>query len=411
MICNKCGKDMLDSTNCPYCNNEPTINVLNSTSMNQNSNKPVVGIEKVERKEFDLTKIALILLLIVMIGAVVVVIQAANGNLFYFSEASPEVSNEAVNEVIDMNTEHTYVAVSKSGQDGKITGEGQTSVIYDNQYLKQTILKTNEEMDFFLKLDSDNNGTNCSSEIKQIENNIENNYGITAVNLCEMDVTFAKEIENVAAYIYNNYPTARGRITNLTLANVDKGASYMAAFMPVFTFVTSNTNSSYPLGIKTQIILNAKFFLKPSKVQTSATYGAASGYFPKNATRSSTVAHEFGHYLSYVAMMNYYKTDNLTFVRTDNAAKLNSVYDDFAVGSFSNMVIKKAYEKYQKDYNGKLSYDDFRGSISKYALAKNASGAYIYDETIAEAFHDCYLNGDSAQLASKLIMEALNEYL
>jgi hypothetical protein len=310
-----------------------------------------------------------------------------------------------------MNTEHTYVAVSKSGQDGKITGDGQTSVIYDNQYLKQTILKTDEEMDFFLNLDSDNNGTNCSSEIKQIENSIETNYGIQAVNLCEMDVAFAKELESVAAYIYNNYPTARGRITNLTLANVDKGASYMAAFMPVFTFVTSNTNSSYPLGIKTQIILNAKFFLKPAKIQSSATYGAASGYFPKGATRSSTVAHEFGHYLSYVGMMNYYKTDNLTFVRTDNAAKLHSVYDDFAVGNFSNMVIKKAYEKYQKDYNGTLSYDDFRGSISKYALAKNASGAYIYDETIAEAFHDCYLNGDSAQLASKLIMEALNEYL
>ena len=137
MICNKCGKDMLDSTNCPYCNNEPTINVLNSTSVNQNLDKPIVGIEKVEKKEFDLTKVALILLLVVMIGAIVVVAQAANGNLFYFSEASPEVSNEAVNEVIDMNTEHTYVAVSKSGQDGKITGDGQTSVIYDNQYLKQ----------------------------------------------------------------------------------------------------------------------------------------------------------------------------------------------------------------------------------------------------------------------------------
>ena len=410
MICNKCGKDILDSTNCPYCSNQPTINVLN-TSVVPTASKPIVGIEKVEKKEIDLTKIALIILLIVMIGAVVVVIQGANGNLFYFSEASPEVTNEAINEVIDMETEHTYVAVSKSGQDGKITGEGQTSVIYDNQYLKQTILKTDEEVDFFLKLDSDNNGKNCSSEIKQIENNIETNYGITAVNLCEMDVQFAKEIENVAAYIYNNYPTARGRITNLTLANVDKNASYMAAFMPVFTFVTSNTNSTYPLGIRTQIILNAKFFLKPSKVQSSATYGAASGYFPKNATRSSTVAHEFGHYLSYVAMMNYYKTDNLTYVRTEGAATLHQVYDDFAVGSFSNKVIKEAYAKYQKDYNGTLSYDDFRGSISKYALAKNSSGAYIYDETIAEAFHDCYLNGDSAQLASKLIMEALNSYL
>ena len=51
-----------------------------------------------------------------------------------------------------------------------------------------------------------------------------------------MELDFAKELENVAAYIYNTYPTARGKLTNITIANVDKNATYMAAFMPVFTF-------------------------------------------------------------------------------------------------------------------------------------------------------------------------------
>ena len=61
--------------------------------------------------------------------------------------------------------------------------------------------------------------------------------------------------------------------------------------------------------------------------------------------------------------------------------------------------------------NKYMSFDEFRGSISKYAVAKDGEGNYIYDETIAEAFHDCYLNGDDAQLASKLIVSVLLSYL
>ena len=55
--------------------------------------------------------------------------------------------------------------------------------------------------------------------------------------------------------------------------------------------------------------------------------------------------------------------------------------------------------------------DGFRGTISTYAVAKDSKGNYIYDETIAEAFHDCYLNGDNAKIASKLILEVLKEKL
>ena len=40
-------------------------------------------------------------------------------------------------------------------------------------------------------------------------------------------------------------------------------------------------------------------------------------------------------------------------------------------------------------------------------MAKNSTGNYIYDETIAEAFHDCYLNGDNAKKASQIILETL----
>ena len=414
MQCNKCGYVSNDNTliNCPNCNSPYVMNTSVVQPITQVSEQPIqeIKVQEENNKGFDFNTFALLFLVVVIIVAVVVMFTAASGK-FYFSEKPPVESNEAINEVIDVETETKYEAVSKSGQDGIVNGKGETSVIYDNQYLGQTILKSTDEVKFFVGLDKDNNRKNCTDEIKAIETNIENNYGILAVNFCELDLDFAKELENVSAYIYNTYPTARGKLTNITIANVDKSATYMAAFMPVFTFVTSNTSTQYPLGIKTQIILNAKYFLNTSKIESSVSYGAKSGYFPPNATRSSAVAHEFGHYLSYVAMMNYYKADNLTFVKVDDSALLMDVYNDFGSGNFSNELIKKAYKKYTDNFNGTLDYTGFRESISKYAVAKNGNGAYIYDETIAEAFHDCYLNGDNAKLASKLIVEELMSYL
>ena len=164
-------------------------------------------------------------------------------------------------------------------------------------------------------------------------------------NLCEMDLEFATEIKNVTKYIYDNFPTARGNITNLTLGNVGD-RTYMAAFMPIFTFVTSDTGSGYPVGSKTQIILNANYYLNPSKINNSVSYGSKSGYFPPNATRSSTVAHEFGHYLSYVALLNYYQSSKLNYVTTGQASKLYNVYDDFNTGNFSRILLEEAYEEY-----------------------------------------------------------------
>jgi hypothetical protein len=262
-----------------------------------------------------------------------------------------------------------------------------------------------------IRTDSLKQKQGCSTNIINIENQIINNYGITAVNLCEMDEEFANEIKNVVDYIYKNYPTARNYLTNITLANVGSSSSYMAAFMPIFTFVTSDTGSGYPVGSKTQIILNASYYLNPAKIANSASYGSKSGYFPPNATRSSTVAHEFGHYLSYVALLNYYQSGKLNYVTTGQAAKLYNVYDDFNTGNFSRILLEEAYEEYVKIYGNNLTFLGFRESISKYAVAKDNTGSYIYDETIAEAFHDVYINGNNAKPASRMIMKVLNTKL
>ena len=332
-------------------------------------------------------------------------------NGYYFGKDSTEIANQSNVNTTDIDDEMLqYTGVSKSGQTGENSGIGVTSIVYDNQYLEQLTFNNVNDVLRLIASDSNRQKGNCLPSIVAIENEIINKYGITAVNFCEMDVNFAKELRDVIGFIYDNFPTARNYLTNITLANIDN-ATYIAAFMPIFTFGTSKTNSKYPVAIKSQIILNAKYFLNNSKINSSVNYGVKSGYFPPNASRSSTVAHEFGHYLSYVALCNHHKSGRLLFVRASEANMMFDVYDDFNDGNFSYQLLQEAYEKYKATYRNNLSFTEFRQSISNYAIAKDKSGAYIYDETIAEAFHDCYLNGKMAQPASRVIVEVLLSYL
>ncbi len=452
MICKKCGREVLDDSLsfCPYCkgylkevnnsdfssfdmNPTPVTPVVDNTisqnptlvtsvvdnpvnqsvsnSMNINSlnnmEQPIMDLNVGTKKKGKFKKV-LPFVVVVLLWAFAVYFLFLSDGGYFFKDNFVKASSSEIGE-IDPKIAN-YEAVSKSGQTTKKAKLGVTSIVYDNQYLKQTTLKDVDDVYKMIVTDSLKQKNNCSAEVVNIENEIISSYGIKAINLCEMDTDFAEELRDVIKYIYEEFPTARNHMTNITLANVDNDATFMAAFMPIFTFATSNTKNGYPVGIKTQIILNAKFFLNTNKINSSVSYGSKSGYFPPNASRSSTVAHEFGHYLSYVALLNHYSSSDLTFVKATNT-KLMPVYNDFNEGIFSYEIINEAYLKYKQSANSNLSFDEFRASISKYAIAKDGNGDYIYDETIAEAFHDCYLNGDDAKLASKLIISVLKSYL
>ena len=439
MICKKCGREVLDDSLsfCPYCkgylkevsnndfssfdvNSTPVTQVVNNTisqsvpinnSMNisslNNIEQPIMDLNSDGKKKSKFKKV-LPFIVVVLLWAFAVYFLFLSDGGYFFRDNFVKASSSEIGE-IDPKIAN-YEAVSKSGQTTKKAKLGVTSIVYDNQYLKQTTLKDVDDVYKMIVTDSLKQKNNCSAEVVNIENEIISNYGIKAINLCEMDTDFAEELRDVIKYIYEEFPTARNHMTNITLANVDNDATFMAAFMPIFTFATSNTKNGYPVGIKTQIILNAKFFLNTNKINSSVSYGSKSGYFPPNASRSSTVAHEFGHYLSYVALLNHYNSSDLTFVKATNT-KLMPVYNDFNEGNFSYDIINEAYLKYKQSAGSNLSFDEFRASISKYAVAKDGNGDYIYDETIAEAFHDCYLNGEDAKLASKLIISVLKSYL
>ena len=73
--------------------------------------------------------------------------------------------------------------------------------------------------------------------------------------------------------------------------------------------------------------------------------------------------------------------------------------------------LEEAYNRYKADTKDTIGFDEWRGTISKYAVAKDIYGKYIYDEKIAEAFHDVYLNKSNSTVASRYIIKVLKEKL
>lgn len=389
MYCNRCGTKVdVNATFCNKCGNYLNNNVnqsqkkIKSNFLNKNIKKIGVGIGS------GLVIIVIFLLVNIFLGNF-------NSN-YYFSEESN--NNEEIKPIENNNT------TSKS--------KSKTIIVTDNVYNGVSINSIDDAYNLISK-DSTDQKNMCPHEILEVENNIIKKYQIKAVNLCEMDVQFAKELEKVFDVIYTEYPMARGYITNLTLNNTSmlKSGGVIAAFMPAFNFATSNTSTTYPWVIKTQILLSSPYFLNRSKLESSVKNSSSAGHFPKNANIYSPVAHELGHYLSFLAMMSHYNIGSILMLDANNINVFYELYSDFGKGNYSLNILNEAYNNYLSEGNLNLEFDEWRGSISAYALAKDNSGNYIYDETIAEAFHDVYLNSNNASIASQYIVRVLKERL
>ena len=233
MFCNKCGNKLDENQNfCNKCGNQ-----LSFPSHNKYKYKSAI-INIKNNKKMILIGVGL------GIGIFFIVFGLITSNFYrqyYFSIKKEPSSN------------------INSKKDNSIKRKKyQTVIVYDNTY---SGVKIKNEKDAFklIEKDSVSQKNNCPGDIKKVEDEIINKYGITAVNLCEMDVEFAKELGNVFKKIYNEYPSVRGYITNLTLVNATLDNNYIAAFMPVFNFATADSSSTYPWIIKTQVLLNYLF--------------------------------------------------------------------------------------------------------------------------------------------------------
>lgn len=397
-FCNKCGNQLRVLSNVQQQNmNVQTFNVNQTNNQanfnNQcNINNQYPSDNKNQMKLIFIGVGSGIGILIIML---VCVLMFSKTN-YYFSNETYDDNNEIIN--------------SSENNTTKKKSKYTTVIITDNTYSGMKISNNSDAIKLIEK-DSVDQKSSCSSEIKSIEEQMIKDYGVMAVNLCEMDVEFAKEVANVFEVIYKEYPSVRGYLTNLSLINASMQQGYIAAFMPVFNFATADSPSGYPWIIKTQVLLNTTYFLNPTRLEASVTDGSNSGHFPQNVTMYSPVAHELGHYLSFLAMMRHYDVESILLIDNSNVDELYKLYDDFVKGDFSLAMIQEAYNNYKEDTNTTLTLDEWRATISGYAVAKDNSGEYIYDETIAEGFHDVYLNGDNAKDASKYVVDVLKEKL
>jgi hypothetical protein len=314
------------------------------------------------------------------------------------------------------NSSDVYVggADSDQGSDGAVVvskSKYRTSIVYNNFYDSIKIRNFDHSIELIEK-DSLNEKKKCSKEgIDEIEDRIVNNYGITAVNLCELDLDLALELEDVVKTIYYDYPSARGYLTNFTLVNADKGENYIAFFAPILRFATADTYNGYPNVFKTVVGLNSAYHLNIPKLEGSIKNASDSGHFPKNSNRISPMAHELAHYLSFVAMMGQNSIDSVTYITRDNEPGVYDLLVQFSSGEFSHKMIKEAHQNYMTKYNSSISELEFRSSISGYAVTKDKEGNYIYDETIAEAFSDWYTNKEQAAKASIEVVNVLKKYV
>ena len=386
MFCTKCGNKL--DNNSKFCNMCGAPNNYTPISSQNNINSLIYPNKTNKIKQIciglGVGSVGVIIVLLI------VIFSGSSGYYFHEDSNVPEI---------------------QTNNSGNKAGKYKTIIITDNKYYGISISGVSDAKDLISKDSTDQKGT-CPKEILKIENEIIKKYNITAVNLCEMDIDFAKELINVLKHIYDEYPSVKGYLTNLSLWNGTLSEkSIIAEFMPVFQFASSNTTTTYPWVIKTQIFLNSTYFLNKNKLDSAVKESSSVGHFPPNASIYSPLAHELGHYISYIAMMKYYSTNSILLIDDNNFNTLINLAHDFSDGRHSLNMLEEAYNNYKNDTGDNISFDDWRGTISKYALAKDDKGRYIYDETIAEAFHDVYLNSSNAKIASKYITDVLKERL
>lgn len=284
--------------------------------------------------------------------------------------------------------------------------EGMTTAVeYDKQY--DTYIGSEEEA---RKAISDygvqQRQNYFNPEVESIELQMEQDYGILAVNLGEMDLETARDVNDAFAYMYQTYPVLQGTLTNLTIGNLDFSN---IALTQTREFIVNGESGRCPFVVKREIVLGAEKFLGRDRLVMTCEEQAATGYWPANSNVSSIVVHELGHHLLdvYTAAESGFAG---CYVTEENAEAYWNYYSDFLKinQTVPQQILQVAYESWTKEYGYEGDMKDFQASISGYARGIQADGGISYSETVAEAVADVYLNGEQAADASRLIVKVFS---
>ena len=285
----------------------------------------------------------------------------------------------------------------------------ETSINHNNKYSGVSI-NSKEDGIKLIEDDSSKQEEKCNNQLYDLENELKNNTNIYGINYCEIDYDTAKSISETIKSVFDKYPLIKNYITNVTIVNDGGTDSYIAAFKPAYTFATSNKSDGFPFVIKIQVFLNASYYLNVNYLDNVIDNAVNTSYFPKDTTKESLVAHELGHVITYVLDIKYSNSVNTLLLNKEDFKLYSSTLKDYTSSTFAGNIVKEAHKNYVNKY-GNLDEETFRKNISLYANSKDTSENVIYNETVAEAFHDYYLHGESAKKESLEIMNIINSYL
>ncbi len=283
----------------------------------------------------------------------------------------------------------------------------------DNKYNRKSI-NTNEDAIAIIKKDISNQNFYCFNEfdVELMATKLEEDYSIPSVSFCDMSNEEAKKIEGVIDKMYTLFPNIKGGLTNITITNASSKAEYIARFQPMYQFVNINESiKRYNKVNKTQILLNSYYFLNEDIMSKPVEKVVGKNWYVEDATWESSIAHEYGHYISFLTLLKKNTMENVTLVTSENTNKIDAVLNEFNSGSYSTILLTEALNNYNSKYNMNLSLEEFASTISKYASSKDKNNSLIADETIAEAVHDYYLHGENMKSSSREIIAIIKSKL
>ncbi len=299
----------------------------------------------------------------------------------------------------------------------------QKKINYYRYGYNTSLIKTNNKYNFkvnnydeaieFIKKDFSNQLYTCNQnkELTMLEYELESDYEIPSVVFCDMSLEEAHKIKDVIVRMYALFPNIKGNLTNITITNSKTGSDYVAYFQPAYQFVNVNKDIKENNKVnKTQILLNSYYFLNDN-ILSQDINEVLNNYYVEDATFESTIAHELGHYISFVAFLREKGVSNITLVTKDNEEEIKSLINEFENGEYLKNILEQALNNYNLKYNENLNLQSFAETISKYAGVKDKNGNLLYSETIAEAIHDYYLHNENAKKSSYEIVMVLKSKL
>ena len=289
-----------------------------------------------------------------------------------------------------------------------------TSIIKTENIYNDQIINDINEAKIFIKKDFSDQSWKCNHELEtiQYQNILEQKHSIPAVSLCDVSSEEVINISNTINRIYELFPNIEGALTNISITNAKTNSEYIARFQPMFQFVnTAEDFNEYNRINKTQILLNSYYFLNEKMLKKPVTEVVGNNWYVDDVTWESTIAHEFGHYITFVLFLREHNLDSIILVTKQNTEEISNLLSEFSTGSFSRKIINEAMNNYNSTYHTNMNIQEFANSISNYAAFKDKNNNIIADETIAEAVHDYYLHGEDCSKSSLEIINIINKKL